>query len=371
MRYLCRKIAFVLMALVGPLMTLPSLVEAHVSETSSLRIRVHESGVALDWNIDLATLHYLVPIDQNSDGIVSKIEFDSAAPKLEKLARETLILRFAGSDGSLGQARAPEWQGAIPEAGTREISSVHVNFHFDRAWETGPASLDFSCRLFEKIEARHSVITVVAQGQQQQQTVLSREYPSFVYDPELVGRLSAPDWREMLMLGLEHILGGTDHLLFLLVLLVAVERWTGMLGIVTAFTMAHSVTLGLAAFGVVRLPEKPVEIVIALSIAWVAFENLLKPQVRNRWLLTFGFGLIHGFGFAGALQSLDVPRESLLKSLLLFNAGVEGGQLLVVAPLMPLILKARQLPWFGYVRRAVSGMALLLACLWIIQRATG
>lgn len=369
MRHLPRRITLIATALLGLLMLLPGPVHAHVSETSSLRIRVHESGVALDWNVDLATLHYLLPIDLNRDGIISKTEFASASPSLEKLARETLLLRFAGSEASLGQGRPPEWQGTILDAGTGDLSSVHVNFHFDRAWEKGPAAVDFSCRLFERVEARHSVITVVAQGQQQQQTVLSREYPSFVYDPDLVGRLSGPDWKEMVMLGLEHILSGSDHLLFLLVLLVAVERWSGMLGIVTAFTFAHSVTLGLAVFGVVRLPEKPVEIVIALSIAWVALENLRRPQGRNRWLLTFGFGLIHGFGFAAALQALELPRESLLKGLLLFNAGVEGGQLMVVAPLMPLILKARRLPWFGHVRRAVSGMALLLACLWVIERA--
>jgi hypothetical protein len=161
-------------------------------------------------------------------------------------------------------------------------------------------------------------------------------------------------------LGVEHILTGYDHLLFLLALLLPGGSILALGKVITAFTLAHSVTLSLAVLQVVALPERLVEAVIALSIAAVAIENLCGgPTVTRRWMLGFAFGLVHGFGFSSALREVGFPAGSLLLSLVGFNAGVELGQALVVAAALPVMVALRT---SGYEQRMVwgSSMAILL-----------
>lgn len=142
------------------------------------------------------------------------------------------------------------------------------------------------------------------------------------------------------ILGVEHILIGIDHLLFVLVLMLLIrDRWM-LVKTITAFTVAHSITLGGAALGVISLPQKPVEAVIALSIAFVARELVsMKPGERRfsqsyPWIVAFAFGLLHGFGFAGVLREIGLPQTDVAMALLLFNLGVEVGQLIFVAGLL-------------------------------------
>jgi hydrogenase/urease accessory protein HupE len=160
-------------------------------------------------------------------------------------------------------------------------------------------------------------------------------------------------------LGIEHILLGFDHVLFVVALILRGGRFLALIGIVTAFTIAHSVTLALSVLDLVTLPARFVEPVIALSIAYVALENLLPGDrpVSRRWLVSFLFGLVHGFGFAGALAELELPKQGLLASLLGFNLGVELGQALVIALLLPPLLWLQRFPWQ---RRAVTAASVLL-----------
>ena len=161
-------------------------------------------------------------------------------------------------------------------------------------------------------------------------------------------------------LGVEHILTGYDHLLFLVGLLLPGGGLVALAKIITAFTLAHSVTLSLAVLDVVVLPDRLVEGVIALSIAAVAAENLFfHPTTTRRWLVSFCFGLVHGFGFSTALRELGLPAHGLVLALVGFNTGVELGQGLVVAVALPLMLALRRT---GYDRRMIwgSSMAILL-----------
>ena len=161
-------------------------------------------------------------------------------------------------------------------------------------------------------------------------------------------------------LGMEHILTGYDHLLFLLGLLLPGGGVLALVKIVTAFTVAHSITLSLAVLDVVVLPERLVEAVIALSIAAVAAENLFRAtSVTHRWVVSFAFGLVHGVGFSAALREMGLPADGLLFSLFGFNAGVEAGQALVVVLALPVLAAVRRM---GYERRLVwsSSMAILL-----------
>jgi hydrogenase/urease accessory protein HupE len=159
-----------------------------------------------------------------------------------------------------------------------------------------------------------------------------------------VGPIATPGY---LLLGVEHILGGIDHLLFVLCLILLVPDLWGLLKTITAFTLAHSLTLALAAFDVVRVPQPPVEATIALSILFLARE-LARPggedgvASRRPWLVAFVFGLLHGFGFASALAQVGLPADDVPLALLLFNAGVEAGQLAFIAAVYPLVLLGRR-----------------------------
>ena len=175
-----------------------------------------------------------------------------------------------------------------------------------------------------------------------------------------------------LKLGIEHILTGYDHLLFLCGLLVACRRFSTAAKIITCFTVAHSLTLALAALDVVSLPGRVVEPLIAASIVFVGVENLLrKGEPGWRWALTFALGLVHGFGFAGALKEagLGSSGAALLVPLFSFNLGVELGQAGVAAVLLPLLWKLRDLPAFErYGRNVISAAIALAGAWWLVAR---
>jgi hypothetical protein len=184
--------------------------------------------------------------------------------------------------------------------------------------------------------------------------------------------------RDYLVLGMEHIFTGYDHLAFLLgLLLVAMARGLRggtryILGVVTAFTVAHSVTLIAAGLGWVRLPSRFVESAIALSIAYVALENLLVDEPKHRWLLTFCFGLVHGFGFASVLAAIGLPPSGVVPSLVSFNVGVELGQLTVVCAVAPILLwLVPRYHQSARVRQLGSIALLVMSSYWFAERVLG
>lgn len=181
---------------------------------------------------------------------------------------------------------------------------------------------------------------------------------------------------EYLCLGIDHILGGVDHLLFVLGLLLIVRGAGLLIKTITAFTLAHSVTLGLAALGFVHVPQAPVEAVIALSILFLARELLRQlhgEQVRTAqcpWTVAMSFGLLHGFGFAGALSEVGLPAGDIPLALLFFNLGVEFGQLMFVGAALAVIFAIRRIPiavpdWAPVVPSYAIGS---VAMFWVIQR---
>jgi hydrogenase/urease accessory protein HupE len=191
-----------------------------------------------------------------------------------------------------------------------------------------------------------------------------------------------------LILGIEHILFGFDHLLFVLALVVLVREWRRVAVTVTAFTVAHSITLAAATLGFVHVPGNPVEAAIALSIVLVAVEivNARRGQpsltARWPWLIAFAFGLLHGFGFAGALSEVGLPQHAIPLALLFFNLGVEVGQLVFVAVVLAVgwaWLKVTSRGWgsavaqrrFARLDVAAAYVIGTLAAYWLIERTTG
>jgi hydrogenase/urease accessory protein HupE len=186
-------------------------------------------------------------------------------------------------------------------------------------------------------------------------TRLSAARPTFVVEAAPGGVEVA---RTYLVLGVRHILGGIDHLLFVLALLLLVRGWRRVVATVTAFTLAHSLTLAAATLGYVHVPQRPVEAVIALSIVFVAAEIVrlrrrevaatVEPapprvSVRWPWIVAFTFGLLHGFGFAGALSEVGLPQNAIPVALLFFNVGVETGQLIFIAAVFVVVASTRRL----------------------------
>lgn len=197
----------------------------------------------------------------------------------------------------------------------------------------------------------------------------------FVLKSEIVPMTRRQVIATYLKLGYTHILPkGTDHILFVLGIFLLSIRVKPILLQVTAFTIAHTITLALTIYGVVSLSPRIVEPLIALSIVYVAVENVVTPELRPwRVALVFGFGLLHGMGFAGVLSQLGLPRSEFLTALLCFNAGVELGQLSVIAAAFLLIgLPFRNKPW--YRRRIVIPASLAIAAIglfWFVQRVAG
>lgn len=180
--------------------------------------------------------------------------------------------------------------------------------------------------------------------------------------------------RQYLLLGYTHILPkGLDHILFVLGLFLLSPRLKTLLLQVTAFTIAHSITLGLSMYGIVSLPSRIVEPLIALSIAYVAIENLITRELKPwRIALVFMFGLLHGLGFAGVLRALGLPRDQFLTALLTFNLGVEGGQLTIIAAAMLAVFPFMNKGW--YRQRVVIPVSLLIAVVggyWMFVRLFG
>jgi hypothetical protein len=237
-------------------------------------------------------------------------------------------------------------------------------------WERAPQGLTIDYNLFlPGVSTASCIATILQEGKTQ----------TFVFTPEnrtltLEGG-QAPFWSQVgsfIVLGIEHILTGYDHLFFLLALLALGGGIGYLLKVVSAFTLAHSITLTLAVLNVITLPSRLVESLIALSIAYVAAENLWRNHdqtKRSRWLITFGFGLVHGLGFANILRDMALPKATLAASLVSFNVGVEIGQLAFMSLAYLLLTLLRRWKWDVGFRYGSSVVAIAIGMFWFVQRA--
>lgn len=167
---------------------------------------------------------------------------------------------------------------------------------------------------------------------------------------------------------MNHILSGYDHLLFLFSLVVARQTFKQYTGMITAFTIAHSITLSLTVLGIIDVSPRIVEPAIALSICFVAIDNIIRKQVSHRWVLTFFFGLIHGMGFADILKGMNLPKSQLAVDLLSFNLGIEVVQITLVGVALPLLMMMHKWKFSRNAVIAGSALAFVLGGIWLSQR---
>ena len=241
---------------------------------------------------------------------------------------------------------------------------VHMEVTYD--FPDDITSLEVESHLDQIMPPGHRHFLAVSLGGTVQQSILDSGTTQATFTS-----VAIPKWQTSLRfirLGVEHIFTGYDHLAFLLGLLVATATIRSLITIVTSFTIAHSITLALATFQLVNLPSRLTESLIAVSIGYIAAENLLDFRLMKRYYITFFFGLIHGFGFSNVLRDMDLPRSSLALSLFSFNLGVEIGQITFVLLIFPLV---RDLITSGWTRLkpAVSAGIGVLAIWWFVQRA--
>lgn len=347
---------------------------AHKPSDSYLSLTVKDSQAEGQWDIALRDLDYAIGLDADDDGTITWGEVR---------ARHDAIASYALSHLTLHAGDRPCSTAMVDQLIDHHTDGTYAVLRFTAACPSSIRDLSMDYRLLFDLDAQHKGLLKLTDGNETLAAIFSLESPAQQFT---LGETST--WRQAQQYaheGIWHIWLGYDHVLFLLALLLpsvlrrVADRWEPTLdffsalgevvAIVTAFTLAHSITLGLATLGLITLPSRLVESAIAASVLFAAFSNLYPALSQRRWLAAFLFGLIHGFGFATVLSDLGLPKGSLALSLVSFNLGVEVGQLAIVAIFLPLAYGLRK-SWTYQRLILVSGSLGIaaLACAWLIER---
>lgn len=379
-----RPVKYLLHILAATLLLISaSLSWAHKASDSYYRLTVDGTRVTGQLDVALRDIDFALGLDANGDGDITWGELRAQREPLSRWALERLSVQ-RGGDCAL----------SIDTSGP---GALMVDDHTDGAYAVlplratcpvslGPVTLGYRL-LFEQDALHRGLLNLTLDGAAQT-AVFAPTAAEQRFEPGAVSRWT--QFRQYVVEGVWHIWKGFDHVLFLLSLLLPAVlvwrgagrdgRWQGVdrlgsagrevLAVVTAFTLAHSITLSLATLGWVTLPSRWVESVIALSVVLAAANNLRPLVTGRRWLAAFGFGLIHGFGFASVLADLGLPRDALALALVGFNVGVELGQLIIVAAFLPLAFALRHTRFYRVGVFQVGSIAtLLLAAVWLAERA--
>ena len=364
--------------------------QAHKPSDSYLTMSVQTGGsdVAVRWDIALRDLDYVLQLDRDNDGALTWGEVRARGDDITKYATANLAL--SSKDKACALITSAPMQLDKHSDGTYAVLSLTAACG---AAITEALQVKYSL-LFDVDPSHRGLVQWLAPGE--------KEALSVILGTETATQkltLQAPSawetFKQYVVEGAFHIWIGYDHILFLLSLLLPAvlifskinaangKRATDIqpapsfmaalkevLKVVTAFTLAHSITLSLAALGVVSLPSRWVESAIAASIIVAAVQNIRGVVDSKRWIMAFGFGLIHGFGFASVLADLGLPQNALITALVGFNVGIEGGQLAIVAVFMPLAFWLRSTRFYQVqVFKWGSVLIALLALYWFVQRA--
>jgi hypothetical protein len=343
--------------------------QAHKPSDSYLSLNVQGENVSGQWDIALRDLDFAIGLDQDGDGKLTWDEIRARHTAIAAYALERLSL-MSGKDA----CRIKAGEQLIDD----HTDGAYSVLRFQAVCPVPVTTLTVGYRLFADLDPQHKgLLRLTRDG------VTS----TAIFDPDHARQtlsLTAPDrWRQFSAYvkdGVWHIWIGYDHILFLLSLLLPAVllsapsdnlrgAFTDVLKVVTAFTLAHSLTLTLASLSLVSLPSRFVESAIAASVILAALNNLYPLFRGRRPVAAFAFGLIHGFGFASVLIDLGLPKGSLLASLLGFNLGVEIGQLCIVAAFLPLAFALRDTKFYRRLLTGGSAMIALVAVVWLVERA--
>ena len=365
----------IFLTLIAMLISLPCF--AHKPSDSYLRLAVKDRTVSGEWAIALRDLELTVGIDSNGDGNITWGELRRRQAALKNHLSGTLTI-------SAAKAPCPIQFGPML---VDEYSDGHYAlFHFTAVCPKTINALTVDDRFLFDMDAQHKDLVSLSANDYMQSTILSADLRHASLNTHAPNVLR--QFLEYTRQGILHIWFGFDHLLFLVALVLpsAYVYRNGVLRtdlpfgevfretftFISAFTVAHALTLALALFDVVSVPSRLVESLIALTIV-VSCLNNLKPFLKQRlWMLTFFFGLIHGMGFATVLGELGLKGEARWVALFGFNSGVEIGQLAVVGMTLPIFYTARHSKGYKVVIVQMGSLAILaISTIWFIQRAFG
>ena len=229
--------------------------------------------------------------------------------------------------------------------------------------------LDLDVRFVGDLGRNHRHLAALSVGDERRDDVADRGHTTISFETSPQRAAPKSTFWPLLAMGIEHILTGYDHLLFLLGLVLVGGPLRSLVGAVTAFTVAHSLTLGMAALDIWAPSPRIVEPCIALSIAYVGIDNWRARDAKGRWRVTLAFGLVHGFGFAGALRAVALPHAEVPLALFAFNLGVEIGQMAALAAIFPLLVWARRTAiWDRIGLRACTATIALAGVVWFVVR---
>jgi len=339
---------------------------AHDPGLSSLTIRQRTNRPEATVTLAVKDAAQLVELDKDHDGIVTQAEFAQTRSQLETaVARQVII----AADGKVAKAQSVHSR-------LDENNNVEVLLNF---YAVGFSSLEIQSKIIASLPLGHRQYLQIQNttGETVFERLLSAAADRATVqlphtDASTVALVVVRSFTNFLYLGVKHILTGYDHLLFLFGLLLVARGFFSSLGIITSFTIAHSITLAVATLHLVQIPSRIIEPLIAASIVFVGIENLLRGDIpKARRMVPFGFGLIHGFGFASALREAGIGSGTggILLPLFSFNLGVEIGQIMVAALALPIIWKLREHPMFiARWAPACSAAVVVLGSFWFVQR---
>jgi hypothetical protein len=363
-----------------------SCASAHISSNGFVTLSASGSQVRGSLELAIRDAELAVGLDSNGDGAVTWGEVRAHQPQLTAYVRDRFTLSAHGSPCAISFEALQVNSRVDGNYLWLPFSALCSAARPGTASSSQPLSeLGIDYRLLQDIDPSHrGLVTLSAWGETQTGVLTpGRGAQAFALGHPQPLRAFA----EYLSIGVWHIWSGIDHLLFLLSLLlpavlrrhagqweaapIARPAFVNILKVVTAFTLAHSITLSLAAFNVVHLPSRLTESIIAASIIVAALNNIFPRVTEGRWRIAFAFGLLHGFGFASVLAEMGLPSGARLVSLVAFNLGVEIGQLAVVLAVMPLAYYLRATSFYRHtVMRWGSSAIAALAFVWLVQRAT-
>ena len=357
--------------------------QAHKPSDSYLTITLADDAITGRWDIALRDLDFAIGLDADGDAAITWGEVRARHAEIAAYALARLSIRADGADGPKCTVEVGAQAIDDHTDGSYSVLPLTVRCPTSPTSPTLPNRLTIAYRLFADLDPQHRGLLNLQAGGVSRSAVLGPQAPVQTFELKEASRLR--QFLDYLRDGVWHIWIGFDHILFLLSLLLpAVLVWGrrqwraaetfgaafwSVVRVVTAFTAAHSITLTLATLGYVSLPSRWVESAIAASVVLAALNNVWPVFHGRRWMVAFGFGLIHGFGFASVLVDLGLPRDALALALVGFNLGVEGGQLGVVAVFLPLAYSLRR-SWF-YRRLVMVGGSLaiaVLAAVWLCER---
>ena len=328
---------------------------SHPINVAFADIAVGAEGVTVALSLNLFELDLLLGLDRNADARIDQAELQQSENRVVEYLSKRVVVTANGSTLPVTAESLRVRRGSDG----KDLLSATLRFAAER-----PATYTIRCEPLTDLGADHRTLAKISYHGRTEEFIFQKDV-TYQSVPQTFGAAFV----QFLGLGVVHIFTGYDHILFLLGLLLAATTLLDAVKIVTAFTLAHSATLALAALGIVTPPARIVEAGIALSIVYIAVENLVLRNHGGRWIVSFCFGLVHGFGFANVLREMDLERSSLISSLFSFNIGVELGQLAIVALMLPALAALRRIRAFPLLMRLASAAILLQGLWWLYERA--